>query len=312
LERIKLDHIDLGLNLAYSYILPLFNVNVLDDGIHILKAYGVCRGLECFVNNVGTLCYIPNTCIEEHYKCILGLDKAFLVDELIRYFDLTNLDAIFHRFTPIYSPGDSLFIAITIYLSRNTDYYVNTIKWVRAFIEKECFFNKMNCENLFNSYQFRELMSNLDVIRVVMDSERDFVKQSVELMSIRGFGVKSAMAYILHAGGLTKYAPIDRHYLSVLEKTGIDASQPVKKQCIENMLLCSSCRYRRKCLYGFIQEKLGVFNGLIQSIIYVYGRVSKSKYRLSMLEQILLSKLPLNEFVKGVDKFIDILREVLS
>lgn len=312
MEKIELHYIDLGLNLTYSYMLPMFSIRVFNNGIRIVKVYGECRGLECIVSGNGTVCYVPNSCSIEYFRRIVGLDKSTLVDEMVESFDLTSLNNVFQMFSPIYSPGDSLLIATTIYLSRNTDYYMNTIYWVRSFLERNCFINEKECRSLFNSYQYRELMSCLDKFRRITTSGKDFVEQAVELMCIKGFGVKSATAYLLHAGGLTNYAPIDRHYLRILEKIGLNISLPVKKQCIVNGLSCVSCRYKSVCTYGFIQEKLGVFNGLIQSIIYVYGRIVKSRYRLSKLEQVLLSRLPFDKFVKGVEKLINVLSMVLS
>lgn len=311
LEKVKLNYIDLGLNLSYSYMLPLFNVDFYDRGIRVVKILGACSGMECFIKEDGTICLIPDSCDYETFKSIVGLEKGYLVDDMIKRYDLIAFNKVFYRFAPIYSQADSLFIAISIYLSRNTDYFLNTVKWVREIVEKNCYSKPMICRDRFNSYQFREFLSNINDIRKAVAQGDPYVSAN-NLMRVKGFGVKSAMAYLLHACGLTRCAPIDRHYIGFLERIGFKGSIPAKNKCIENKLLCFSCKYSYNCLYWLVQKSLGELSGLIQSIIYVYNRVSKLNQRSSVIEYALLSRLHRDLLIKGVEKLIEALREDLG
>ncbi len=161
----------------------------------------------------------------------------------------------------------------------NTDYYVNTLRWMKEFIR----YNRISSR----SYQvklFNRLIAHLDKI---LDKANDPVEEAVELLSLDGVGVKTAHAYLLHTYGLTDYAPVDRYFMRFLNIIGVSGRVPNKKQCLRSGLDCKSCPYSTSCIYALAKRKLGSLTGVIQSLIYCLLRTG-NKRKNSTVEAILI------------------------
>lgn len=221
-------------------------------------------------------------------------------------------NSFINKFTFIYSSIDKIYIFSSIYLSRNTDYYRNTIKWIRTIVENNCIEQPFNCLDYIKSYQYRELVS---IWRNTTLDPETLVNEFNLLMSLKGFGLKSINAYMLHVYGCTEYAPIDRHYVSLLDRVGLKGKIPSKNYCLKNKLNCRKCKLSGKCLYSIVYNRFGVFNGIIQSINYVYSRLKRiidNRSRISHLEEKLLSS-NLDKYLSFIDeyeKFIDLLTSI--
>ncbi|MEM1701444.1 MAG: hypothetical protein QXF58_04855 [Desulfurococcaceae archaeon] len=262
-----------GLTLLYSYHLPLFDIEETNNGFIFKKAFGSLRGIECVFNekDLETICESPHRFTSELSNA-LGLDRLYLFKEIC---GITGIHkCIAENITLIHNELDKQLVFYTIYLSRNTDYYVNTVRWVQELLRKGYISS--------NSYIARDFMSKKDIIDEVYSSTVDRLSEIVRLLSIHGVGVKSIKAYLLHAYGDTVHAPIDRYYARFL---GQDIKVSVdKNRCLKRGLNCERCS--STCPYAFSMERFNVLNGVVQSLVYIYNRLRL--HRRSRLEEILV------------------------
>jgi hypothetical protein len=223
--------------------------------------------------------------MEIHIERILGLEKHSLFKDLCKWINVEK--CIVDQVSLIYEPAYKNIIAYSVYLSRNTNYYINTLKWVREAIEMGVVDS--------TSYIPREFNRVKREIDHVLSTGLDPVSEALSLMKIRGFGVKSANAYLLHAYGLTQYAPIDRHYARLIK-----ALKPRSKlTCqLHGKLQCSQCIIH--CPHRQAYSKFRELNGVIQSLAYIHGRL-KNPVR-SRIEEIL---------VKDTTQYLDPLENLL-
>ncbi|WP_434731006.1 hypothetical protein WLZ34_05185 [Thermogladius sp. KZ2Tp1] len=286
----RIKGINYGLTLYYSYLLPLFEVEEVSGGFAFVKRHGTCSGLTCRFRkqSLETTCRVPRSCRLDEVEMLLGLRKRPLFHELGV---ATNSVGVVDQVTLLYSPGDRTAVAYAIHLSQNTDYHVNTVKWIREMLEK----GSINSR----SYQvaaFRLIKASVDRSTSIGDP----YAEASNLLNIKGLGVKSAKAYLLHAYGLTEHAPVDRHYRRLLV-LGRDLKAPDKARCAKAGLKCSTCPFSSRCLYGVLFNRLGAFNGVIQSLAFIAGSLERvGKDYLS------------RTLVGGFEHLSDLLRTVIS
>lgn len=261
-----------GLTLLYSYLLPLFNVEEVSDGFVFEKTYGTVKGLFCRFSEkeLVTTCRIPRGVDRASVLRVLGLEKQPLFTE---FSDRVGVSRVKTPVTLVYEPGDVVHVFYAIYLSRNTDYYVNTIRWARQAYEEE-----FVTSSSYIALEFNRLKR---VIDGVFEKGLDPLSTAISLMEMRGVGIKSVTALLLHGYGLTEYAPVDRHYAEYL---GVERYQPQKEHCVKLRLNCKLCS--RGCPYRYAVVKYGVYNGFVQSLVYIHARLSAS--RRSELEEVLV------------------------
>jgi len=283
---VEIRGIHFGLTLLYSYLLPLFSVEETSGGFMFRKIAGAGKGLECVFREKDLLTNCRVISGGSISSSLLGLDKRALFLEVCVRAKLP--ECLSKYVTLIYEPLDRELVLYSVFLSRNTDYYVNTVKWVREIATRG--------EVSSTSYVAGEFYRVKQAFIGVIEKRLEPVSEAIELLCIRGFGVKSAKAYLLHAYGLTSHAPIDRHYASIL---GVKPRQPSKEFCAKLRLDCYKCT--RSCVYGYTTRLLGPLNGAIQSLSYIYGRL-KSKRR-SSLEEIL---------VPDPSQYLDEIEKILS
>ncbi len=279
-----------GLTLLYSYLLPVINLDERAGGFIFSIEYGELKGLECRFNEstLETTCSISGSPSAPSLERILGLEKHWLFREVCSRLNIEK--CIANQVTLVYEPLYKKIVAYSIYLSRNTDYYVNTLKWVREAVLKKYIDSQ--------SYIPREFNAVRDQIDNVVTNGKTPLEEVLGLMKIPGFGVKSANAYLLHVYGLTEYAPIDRHYAKLLGKITLIS----KSACLRNgRLYCKQCSIN--CPYRHAQSRFGVLNGVIQSLIYVYGRLKNP--RKTSIEEILVGS---REYY--IDEFEELITKV--
>ena len=156
--EVVVENISYGLSLYFSYLLPLFDIVEKGDTIVVLKKRGWCSGLKIEVENNRARYTIPKNCSEEYVSMILGLETKGIVDEFFEEYGLRERFNYINNLVIMSSPRDKLMVFTTIFLSRNTDYYRNTVKWVKTIIENDCLSKPMNCLDRIPSYQFRQFM----------------------------------------------------------------------------------------------------------------------------------------------------------
>lgn len=252
-----------GLSLLYSYLLPLFRVEEVHDGFLFEKAHGAGKGLVCRfrVSELVAECKTPSSVSADVIKKLLGLEKRWVFLELCSRLGFKPGEC---PITLLYEPLDARYVFYAVFLSRNTDYFVNTVAWTVQAVEKGLIES--------NSYIPREFNRLRSVIDGVFNEGLTSEEIALRLLSIPGVGVKSVTALLLHGYGNTVYAPVDRHYASYL---GLAVSQPPKSYCAAQKLNCRVCP--RTCPYGFASRKYGVFNGVVQSLVYVRSKLAAKR-----------------------------------
>ncbi|MEL9940761.1 MAG: hypothetical protein QW348_04840 [Ignisphaera sp.] len=276
---VEVDGVDYGYSLYYSYLLPLFDIEPTENGFVFRKVVGFCSRIECVFHrdSLKTVCKIPPNCVE-YSKHVLGIDSRWGFKELCRVYGYDNCVA--EKITLIYSPKDARLVFYTILLSRNTDYFVNTLRWL-----KELVYTGGIRGGSYITKQFLEIRESVDR---TFDSTEKIDELAISLLRLRYVGLKTVSAFLLHAFGLTEHAPIDRHYMWYLSRTlpSFKYVQIRKEVCIRSKLNCFSCPYRERCLYG-ATKIFGKLNGYIQSLAYLSKRMSMAR---NTIEEILVPR----------------------
>ncbi|MEM4717767.1 MAG: hypothetical protein QXE81_03290 [Desulfurococcaceae archaeon] len=252
-----------GLTLLYSYLLPVMDVEDRPGGFRFRIKSKLIGSFNClfYEDKLETTCKIDDVSDPCVIQRVLGIEKNNLFQELCRYIGYEK--CIFEQITLLYEPLLKKHIAYAIYLSRNTDFYANTIRWVKEYIATGFIRS--------SSYIPREFIKNKDRIDNVLEGGNQPIVEAMELLKIDGFGLKSIKAFLLHAYGFTDQAPIDTHYSEFL---GSRRRVMVNKDhCITIALNCVSCR--KNCIYRNTIRKFGKYNGIIQSLSYIIAKLKK-------------------------------------
>lgn len=284
----KVKGIHYGLTLLYSYLLPAVEVEERADGFKFRFERGLARGLECEFREslLETTCTTSTLKGVSELNSLLGIEKHYLFTNFCKLIGLE--DCIANHVSLIFDPRYKRVVAYSVYLSRNTDYYVNTINWVKEALDS----GRIESSS-YIAREFNEFKGSIDRVLGAGLKPRE---EAVELMKVRGFGVKLAKAYLLHSYGLTEHSPIDRHYASFF---GLGKRSAQKARCISKSLECELCK--ADCPYYLSTKRFGVFSGVVQSLTYIHGKlVSK---RRTPLERVL---------IRDADYYVDKLDNILE
>ncbi len=173
------------------------------------------------------------------------------------------------------SRQDYILIFISTYLSRNTDYYTNVIRWVRKIcISTNNDVNKISPElvrSIGRSYQLQQLAEVLDQV-LNIHLEDNFWELRKKLLKIRYAGPKVVDAFLIFTKSTTSIAPADIHYERFVKRLNIfrDFKKPVKNLCIKYS--CDKCPLSDKCLTGLSYKYLGRISSWLQTVSYVIDR----------------------------------------
>jgi hypothetical protein len=258
----------------YSYYLPLFDIYETNKGFVFEKTNGLGKGLKCSFSetNLTTECVVPSSLSKEALFKLLGLNKINVFADLCL---VANMDECVSKIiTLINEEEDSRYVFYSIYLSRNTDYYANTLKWA-----KQAIINGYVDSSSYISREFNKIKKSIDI---VFDETSNPIDLACKLLFIKSVGVKSVASLLLHAYGLTRYAPIDRHYANYL---GVKGKLMHKNTCIRRKMECSACNLH-SCIYRQAVSKYGIYNGVVQSLVYINSRLKQT--RRSEIEEILV------------------------
>ncbi len=298
----RIEGIHYGLTLMYSYLLPLFEIKETSNGFMFLKKYGVSKGLKCVFDekSLSTICDTSSVSQPDmkHVTSLLGLEKITLFKQLSSILESHLIDEV----TLIYSPLDAGSIFKIIFLSRNTDYFLNTVKWAKDLLDGK------DVSETYSSYipkalkQLNEHVEDVDFTSLNSVSLR-------KLLRIRNVGPKTVSALLLHGYGNTFYAPVDRHFSKLLS-TYFEISDPLKTYCIKYATNCFKCEHGFKCKYGISMKTFGMYNGVIQSLTYLASRLGKKP---SQLESILLkNRRPYRRLTKLIVDLVEKFNKDLS
>lgn len=164
------------------------------------------------------------------------------------------------------SPGDEHLIFITAFLTQNTSYHGNVLKWTKALFSKTEDPRGIAEEapRVGNSYQLRRLPAAVEEY-LSLNSPRD---RSV-LLRIKGVGPKVADLFLLFTGDTTS-APVDKHYMRVAPRLGLRGRAPEPSYC--RKYACHECPLARSCLRWLSYSKLGRLAGWVQTVSYLLDK----------------------------------------
>jgi hypothetical protein len=287
------DGFNLALSLKASFSLPLFNN---PNHNTFVKIYG--HGSGTVLKMDGGATYYHGCSLRE----ALVLSGAWF-NLLENAKKLSRRKAFFiNRFWEVFSglsiatnPWDLRAMLYSIFLSRNTRYHVNTVKWLRDMVIKAGDENRLaylDPKAFGASYQLVQLAEIKPLLDEVLSEtssmlksvgfENAFSKAKARLLSIRYVGSKIVHAFGLFCLGLTRLAPADRHLVLIAKSIGViddDAEIPRKKLCLKYDCFRgqSKCPIIEKCVVASLMKNFGPMAGWLQTATYLYGALYLSR-----------------------------------
>lgn len=275
--------LDLYILIYPSFIFPLVSVSQNK----LVKIWGVCKDLTVYKNG--------SKLIIEHKDedCLYYADDVLGIWSLPLSASTTSkkckefVELLIDNYGWIgiaTSPLDDIEIFSSIYLSQNTDFHRNVVKWVQT---------------MFIRYRSIETIVDLDVDTVIKDISRSYqllqfaqtlrhylgyrrhiLEGSISdvkhyLFSIKGIGPKIFNAYIMYIKKSTFHAPIDKNLIMFLEKfdstLDIISMMPRKDKCMR--YACDNCPINNHCTYYRFYNVFGKLSGWIQTIAYIHNKL---------------------------------------
>ena len=271
---------NLNLSLYASFSFPLFNK--IKNNIYV-KTYGYKSGLK-LKKKKETIEF--SGCTEKEALLLSGV--WFNPEEKAKKLTRRNKE-IFNELYQIFSglgiaidPWDLKALFYSVFLSRNTSFHVNTVRWMRKItkLTNEENITKLDLKLVGLSYQLvqlseikgkvEEILSNISMRKV--GNEKVFNDLKAKLLSLPYVGPKTIHAFGIFCFGITNLAPVDRHLLKFMVLTGIyneNTVMPKKKFCM--CFSCSNCPIKHVCLSGIIVDNFGSLACWIQTASYLYG-----------------------------------------
>ncbi len=279
-----------------SYALPL--IEIRDHGNEAIKTKGFCTGLVMRrLESAGYyVAHESKECID-YAKYLLGLWINYRqIEELItrsnRIEYLHNLLPLFKYYGIAVSPKDDVEIFVSIFLSQNTDYHVNTVRWVRKILdnfdirrEGGRLSEELIMEKIGRSYQLLKLPETL---KCYISIREDVLRGSHKLLFKCPYvGPKIYFAYRLHVLLDLTVAPIDMNLSKFISKHASDLAsykKPYKHYCM--IYDCENCTINNSCLENILRKEYKSALGWIQTTIYVYNDLKDHKRVINTIRSI--------------------------
>jgi endonuclease III-like uncharacterized protein len=274
---------DLEILLYPSFANPLFHV----QSNRIVKLWGVCKGLTIVKKGDELIAkHNDNECLN-YVEEVLGIwslhPKNSNIDE--KYSEFVEMLRSEYSWLGIATSSiDDVEIFASIFLSQNTDFHTNVVKWIQIMLMKygklEHVINLDRIEiakEISRSYQVLNLVNALEEYlkfrnRIIIGNDEDAKKL---LLKIKGIGPKVSHAYLVFVKKSTIYAPIDRNLISFLSKFGVTSNivayLPRKTMCIR--CTCNECPFKINCTYYRMRNAFGGYSAWIQTVAYVHTKL---------------------------------------
>lgn len=236
----------LELSLLPSPVLAL--VERRDDGY--VKRFGVRKGAQIWEDP-----YLSGRWFDP-WRYLNDVDKP-LADRvhglLEKYGDCIGISI---------SPGDEGLIFVVSFLTQNTDYYSNVLRWTRALFERSERLEDIAAEapKVGGSYQLRRLPRAVERYLSLKPKTR------LDLLAIEGVGPKTADLYLLYTGD-TSAAPVDKHFARSASDLGLAGEPPNPRYC--RRYSCAECPLAGRCIRGQAQFRLGRLAGWVQTVVWL-------------------------------------------
>ncbi|MEM1749676.1 MAG: hypothetical protein QW369_05435 [Desulfurococcaceae archaeon] len=273
---------DLVLTLLPSFTYPLFS----ERRGALVKDYGYCRGME--IQRAESSIVVSGCSNEEFINEVLGLwydPLNYLSDLSCSFKDLIEeLVWSFRKIRLSISTMDKCLVFAACFLSRATNYYSNTVKWVRAIASVDLSsMRRADLSSISSSFQVRQfnyLLKNTDILEALVEANNDLSELTIlrrRLLKYPFIGVKTVDAYLLFSTKHPIFTPIDRHYKSFTrEFLGLKEYVEPRKDLCSNYY-CWECPRRSRCLTWFSMNSFGRLSGWIQTIAYLNSKTGLIK-----------------------------------
>lgn len=264
--RLPARGLSLELSLSPSFILSLFE----SEGGGYRKIAGC--SLNCRLWQKGDEFW--STCPPEETEYYTGLwflevrdaespHRKFsqLVDTLIWAYSSLSLSV------DIYDP---LHIFIAAFLSQNTSYRVNVLRWTRELwrAAQNPVAAAEAALRVGGSFQLRRLPEAVQCTAREWPSDAYQLRKM--LVNCRYVGPKTADATLLFARAESSAVPVDRHFLNVSSRLSLfpKAHPPVPAYC--RRFSCSECPKRGTCVRWLTSKYFGRLAGWVQTVFYIH------------------------------------------
>lgn len=219
-------------------------------GGRYVKKFGVKKGVE-----VSSDVYLSGRWYSP-WRYINDVDRAhvdILHKLLEKYGDCIGISI---------SPGDEALIFTTAFLTQNTSYHVNVLRWTKAIFStsEDPLEIARIAPAVGRSYQLQRLPKALGKYLELKPRRR------AELLEIPGVGPKVADLYLLFTGDTTA-APVDKHLMKAAPRLGLKGVPPDKKYCLK--YTCDVCPLGGSCLRAQLARSFGRLAGWLQTVVYV-------------------------------------------
>ncbi|MGC9009647.1 MAG: hypothetical protein ACP5I7_03430 [Sulfolobales archaeon] len=269
-----------------SFILPL--IEIKKNGKEAVKKIGFCKGLVMReLKNYGYyVTHESRECID-YAKYLLG--KWFSFEQIEKIIEKSNLIRHLHQLLQIFrnygiavSPRDDIEVFITIFLSQNTEYHINTVKWVKKILDtfdirrKDLIDQKVIAEKIGRSYQLLRLP---EALKCYLDRREKILRGSHKLLLDCPYvGPKIYFAYRLHVLLDLTVAPVDVNLYKYLLKYAPEIAfykRPIERYC--RVFECEKCPIKDSCIESILRREYSVALGWIQTVVYVYNDLLRNK-----------------------------------
>ncbi|HII46184.1 DNA lyase [Pyrobaculum aerophilum] len=231
---------------------PSLTLALLDE--NYVKKFGVKKGIRADADfYISGKWYSPWKYINE-----VDADIRDAVQKLVeKYGDCIGISI---------SPGDEDLIFVVAFLTQNTNYHVNVLKWARRLFSAGEDLEQLAriAPSVGRSYQLQRLPEAVSDY-LTMGRPRD----RITLLKIRGVGPKVADLFLLFTGDTTS-APVDKHYMRIAPGLGIRGAPPNANYC--KRYTCDACPLSRRCIRGLSLLKLGRLAGWVQTVAYLLDK----------------------------------------
>mgnify|MGYP003882044527 CR=1 FL=1 len=275
------DEFDLATSLKASFSLPLFEQK---SASVFVKAYGHRAGLR-LEGRLGLVLYGGCSLLEASFLCGAWFDPFEGASRLRRRTRsiIYELLQVFPGLGLAIDPWDLRAMFYSIFLSRNTDYHANTVRWVHQMAleaKDEAGLALLDPREFGSSYQLAQLAEIKDELGDVLaslspgpelvGSEGTYSLVKKRLLSLPHVGPKTVHAFGLFCFGLTQLAPADRHLLAISRGLGLvseDVRAPRKELCVRYECYGEeeSCPQAPSCLTALLMRELGHMAGWLQT-----------------------------------------------
>lgn len=168
---------------------------------------------------------------------------------------------------------DRNLIFVASFLSRNTDFHRNVVRWMKFLCEcglsESCFIKAIETFRSYQLVQLPEAYKRFSKIEKKVANVR-------EILSIKNVGVKVLTAFLLFSSRIgVWFAPPDVNYFAMVKRLGFleRPVMPVKRLCaIYLAWKCRECPLNTKCLVGWTSTNFKQTAGWLQTVLYIHSK----------------------------------------